>query len=76
MHGACIGLLSAEFSTVSTGLGWPTFWKPLCLLSTPEGLATTKLHRLLKFQPKISTFSKTSSGGILHSPQHAVAEAS
>ena len=38
---ACIGLSSAEFSTVNTGLGRPMFWKPLCLLSTPEGLATT-----------------------------------
>ena len=37
----CIGLSSAEFSTVNTGLGRPTFWKPLCLLSTPEGLAST-----------------------------------
>ena len=37
----CIGLLSAEFSTVNTGLGKPMFWKPLCLLSAPEGLATT-----------------------------------
>ena len=37
----CIGLLSAEFSTVNTGLGRPMFWKPLCLLSIPEGLATT-----------------------------------
>ena len=36
-----IRLLSAEFSTVNTGLGRPMFWKPLCLLSTPEGLATT-----------------------------------
>ena len=36
----CIGLLSAEFSTVNTGLGRPMFWKPLCLLSGPEGLAT------------------------------------
>ena len=36
----CIGLVSAEFSTVNTGLGRPMFWKPLCLLST-EGLATT-----------------------------------
>ena len=35
------GLLSAEFSTVNTGLGRPMFWKPLCLLSTPEGLVTT-----------------------------------
>ena len=37
----CIGLLSAEFSTVNTGLGRPMLWKSLCLLSTPEGLATT-----------------------------------
>ena len=33
--------VSAEFSTVNTGFGRPMFWKPLCLLSTPEGLATT-----------------------------------
>ena len=39
----CIGLLSTEFLTVNTGLGRPMFWKPPCLLSTPEG------HRLLKF---------------------------
>ena len=37
----CIELLSAEFSSVNTGLGTPMFWKPLCLLSTPEGLAAT-----------------------------------
>ena len=37
----CIGLLPVEFSTLNTGLGRPMFWKPLCLLSTPEGLATT-----------------------------------
>ena len=37
----CIRLLSAEFSTVNTGLGRLMFWKPLCLLSTPEDLATT-----------------------------------
>ena len=36
-----VGLLSAEFATVNTGLGRPMFWKPPCLLSTPEGLATT-----------------------------------
>ena len=36
-----IGLLSAEFSTVNTGVGGPMLWKPLCLLSTPEVLATT-----------------------------------
>ena len=35
----CIGLLSAEFLAVNTGLGRPMFWKPLCLLSAPEGLA-------------------------------------
>ena len=35
-----IGLLSAEFSTVNTGSSRPMFWKPLCLMSTPEGLAT------------------------------------
>ena len=37
----CIRLLSAEFSAVNTGLGRLMFWKPLCPLSTPEGLATT-----------------------------------
>ena len=37
----CIGLLSAEFATVNTGLGRPMFWKPLCLLSTPEGRLAT-----------------------------------
>ena len=37
----CIGLLTAELSTVNTGLGRPMFWKPLCLLNTPEVLATT-----------------------------------
>ena len=37
---ACIGLLSAKFSTVNTGLGGPMLSKPLCLLSTFEGLAT------------------------------------
>ena len=41
MCAACIGLSSAEFSLVNTGLGRHMFWKPLCLLSTPEGLATT-----------------------------------
>ena len=47
----CIELLSAEVSTVNTGLGKPMFWKPLCLLSTPKGLAskTINLHKLLKF---------------------------
>ena len=39
LYVVCIGLLSAEFSTVNTGLGRPMFWKVLCLLSTPEGLA-------------------------------------
>ena len=37
----CIGLLAVQFSTVNTGLGRPMFWKPLCLLSTPEGVAAT-----------------------------------
>ena len=37
----CIGLLSAEFSAVNTGLGRPMFWKPLCLLNNPESLAST-----------------------------------
>ena len=47
----CIGLLSAKLSTVNTGLGRPMLWKPLCLLSTPEGLATTTINirRLIKF---------------------------
>ena len=31
----CIALLSAGFSN-----GRPMFWKPLCLSSTPDGLAT------------------------------------
>ena len=35
MHVVC-----TEFSTVNTGLDRPMFWKPLCLLSTPEDLAT------------------------------------
>ena len=34
----CIGLLSAEFSTVNTGLGRPMFWKPLCLLGVVLGV--------------------------------------
>ena len=37
----CVVLSSAELSTVNTGFGRPMFWKRLCLLSTPEGLATT-----------------------------------
>ena len=37
----CIGLLSAEFSTVNIGLGRSMFWKPMSLLSTFEGLTTT-----------------------------------
>ena len=37
----CIALLSAQFSTVNTGLCRPMFWKPLCLLNTPDGLAST-----------------------------------
>ena len=42
----CIGLLSAEFSAVNTGLGGSMFWKPLSL-STPEGLATTNYRLTL-----------------------------
>ena len=41
----CIRLLSAEFSAVNTGLGRPMFWKPPCLLSTHEGLASIN-HQL------------------------------
>ena len=36
----CIRLLFAEFSTVNTGFGRPVFWKPLCLSSISERLAT------------------------------------
>ena len=53
----CIGLLSAEFSTVNTGLGRPMFLKSLCLLSTPEGLATTNYQLTwitLSFNPKVA----------------------
>ena len=57
-----IGLLSAEFSTVNTGSGRPMFWKPLCLLNTPEGLAASNYVSTyidyLNFQPKSGTFSK------------------
>ena len=42
----CIGLLSAEFSTVTTGLCRLMFWKPLCLLSTPEGRPATINYQL------------------------------
>ena len=37
----CIGLSSADILTMNTGLGRPMFSKPLCLLSTADGLATT-----------------------------------
>ena len=49
----CIGLLSAEFSTVNIGLSRIMFWKTLCLLST-LGVwlpLTINLHRLLKVTP-------------------------
>ena len=49
----CIGSLTAEFSTVSTGLG-----RPVCLLSSPKGLATTNYKLTLNFQLKSSTFCK------------------
>ena len=42
----CIGLLFAEFLTGNTGLGKPMFWKPLCLLSTPEGRLATINYQL------------------------------
>ena len=54
---ACIGLLSAEFSVVNTGLGRAMFWKLLCLLSTPGGLATTNYKLTLItyiFDPKVA----------------------
>ena len=41
-----MGLLSAEFSTVNTGLGRPMFCRPLCLLSTPEGRLATINYQL------------------------------
>ena len=41
----CIGLFSVKFSTVNTVLGRPIFLKPLCLLSTPQGLAATNYQR-------------------------------
>ena len=50
MHVVCTDLLCVVcigFSTVNAGLGRPMFWKPLCLLSTPEGLATTNCHLTL-----------------------------
>ena len=53
----CTGLLSAEFSTVNTGVGRPTFLEPLCLLSTPEALATTNYQLALIssiFNPKVA----------------------
>ena len=58
----CIGLLSAEFSAVNTRLSTLMFWKPLRLLSTPEGLLpqSFNLHILLKFSTKSSIFSKKS----------------
>ena len=46
---ACIGLLSAEFSTVNTGLGRPMFWKPLCLFMRVWLPQTINLPTLLKF---------------------------
>ena len=68
MHVVCTGLMCcvhwiiiAGISTVNTGLGRPMLWKPLCLLITPEGLATTSYTTYidyLNFHPKSSTFSK------------------
>ena len=42
----CIGLLSAEFATINTGLGRPMVWKPQCLLSTLEQGLATKSYQL------------------------------
>ena len=56
----CIGLLSAELSTVNTGLGRPMFWKPLSLAYS----LWSGCHKLstyidyLHFQLKSSTFSR------------------
>ena len=38
----CVRLLPVEFSTVN---GRPIFLNPLCLLSTPQGLAATNYQR-------------------------------
>ena len=44
----CIGLLSAEFATVKTGLGRPMFWKPSGALS--EELLETRYNELEIYQ--------------------------
>ena len=49
---ACIELFSAEFSDVNTGLGRPMFCKPLCLLSTLEGLPTTNYQLTYRVSQK------------------------
>ena len=41
----CIGLLSAEFSTVNTGLGKPMFWKPVSV-EYSSGSGYHKLYQL------------------------------
>ena len=47
----CNGLLSAEFSTVNTGLGRPMFCKTSVSVeySSGSGKQTVNLHKLLKF---------------------------
>ena len=50
----CIGLLSAEFSTVNTGMGRPMFWKPVSVeWSLASGYYNHNLHRLLKFSTQM-----------------------
>ena len=56
----CIGLLSAEFSTVNTRLGRLMLWKPVSV-EYSRGSGYHKLSTCidyLNFQPKSSTFSK------------------
>ena len=58
----CIGLLSAEFSTVNTGLGRLIFWKTSVSFEYSRRSGYHKLSTYidyLNFQPKSSTFSKT-----------------
>ena len=54
--GACIGLLSAEFSTVNTGLGRPMFWKPVSVKYS-SGSGYHKLSTYIDyfiFNPKVA----------------------
>ena len=54
----CIGLLCAEFSTVSTGLGRPMFWKLLCLLSTPEDRGYHRLSTYIDYLRRLKSDKK------------------